>query len=76
MVTAEALEIAAPGFFKQMSSVGLTAAFDAGMIDTMELGRRLALKMAEAGELPVRMVASLTLISPNNYPKPLMSWRY
>ena len=33
VVTAEALEIAAPGFFKQMSSVGLTAAFDAGNRD-------------------------------------------
>ena len=71
VVSAEALEIAAPGFFKQMSSVGLTAAFDAGMIDTMELGRRLALKMAEAGELPVRMVASLYVNQPDELPKAL-----
>ena len=71
VVTAEALEIAAPGFFKQMSSVGLTAAFDAGMIDTMELGRRLALKMAEAGELPVRMVASLYVNQPEQLPEAL-----
>ena len=71
VVSAEALEIAAPGFFKQMSSVGLTAAFDAGMIDTMELGRRLALKMAEAGELPVRMVASLYVNQPEQLPEAL-----
>jgi predicted amidohydrolase YtcJ len=71
VVTAEALEIAAPGFFKQMPSVGLTAAFDAGMIDTMKLGRRLALKMAEAGELPVRMVASLYVNQPEQLPEAL-----
>ena len=70
-MTLEPLQIAAPGFFKQMSSVGLTAAFDAGMIDTMELGRRLALKMAEAGELPVRMVASLYVNQPEQLPEAL-----
>jgi len=47
-----------------MSAVGLTAAFDAGMIDTGEQGRALALKMAEAGEFPLRMVASLYVNQP------------
>ena len=41
------------------------------MIDTMELGRRLALKMAEAGELPVRMVASLYVNQPEQLPEAL-----
>ena len=64
-VTSEdALALAAPDFFKDMSAVGLTAAFDAGMIDTRELGRRLALRMVEAGEFPVRMVASLYVNQP------------
>ena len=57
VISEEALALAAPGFFKEMSAVGLTGA-DAGMIDTGELGRRLALKLVEAGEFPVRMVAS------------------
>jgi len=52
LVSEEAMAVAAPGFFGEMSAVGLTAAFDAGMIDTGEQGRALALKMAEAGEFP------------------------
>ena len=64
VISEEALALAAPDFFKDMSAVGLTAAFDAGMIDTRELGRRLALKMVEAGEFPVRMVASLYVNQP------------
>ena len=64
VVSEEAIALAAPDFFKDMSAVGLTAAFDAGMIDTGELGRRLALKMVEAGEFPVRMVASLYVNQP------------
>ena len=64
VVSEEALALAAPDFFKDMSAVGLTAAFDAGMIDTGELGRRLALSMVEAGALPVRMVASLYVNQP------------
>jgi hypothetical protein len=51
-----------------MSAVGLTAAFDAGMIDTGEKGRALALKMAEAGEFPLRMVASLYVNQPEQLP--------
>ena len=64
VISEDALALAAPDFFKDMSAVGLTAAFDAGMIDTRELGRRLALKMVEAGEFPVRMVASLYVNQP------------
>ena len=51
--------------------MALTAAFDAGMIDTGELGRRLALKMVEAGEFPVRMVASLYVNQPGQLPTAL-----
>ena len=64
VISEDALALAAPDFFKDMSAVGLTAAFDAGMIDTRELGRRLALKMVEAGQFPVRMVASLYVNQP------------
>ena len=64
VVSEAALALAAPGFFRDMSAVGLTAAFDAGMIDTGEFGRRLALRMVEAGEFPVRMVASLYVNQP------------
>ena len=64
VISEDALALAAPDFFRDMSAVGLTAAFDAGMIDTRELGRRLALKMVEAGEFPVRMVASLYVNQP------------
>ena len=64
VVSEEAIALAAPDFFREMSAVGLTAAFDAGMIDTGELGRRLALQMVEAGEFPVRMVASLYVNQP------------
>ena len=71
VISEEAMALAAPGFFKEMSAVGLTAAFDAGMIDTGELGRRLALKMVEAGEFPVRMVASLYINQPEQLPTAL-----
>jgi len=71
VISEEALALAAPDFFKEMSAVGLTGAFDAGMIDTGELGRRLALKMVEAGEFPVRMVASLYVNQPEQLPAAL-----
>lgn len=64
VVSEEAIALAAPAFFREMSAVGLTAAFDAGMIDTGELGRRLAHQMVEAGEFPIRMVASLYVNQP------------
>jgi len=66
VVSMPALRAAAPGFFRDMSAVGLTAAFDAGMIDTADLGRQLALEMAEQGTLPVRMVASLYVNRPSD----------
>ncbi|MEL0138068.1 MAG: amidohydrolase family protein, partial [Halieaceae bacterium] len=68
LVSEEALALAAPGFFADMSAVGLTAAFDAGMIDTGEKGRALALKMVEAGEFPLRMVASHYVNQPEQLP--------
>lgn len=64
LVSEQALALAAPGFFQEMSAVGITAAFDAGMIDTGERGRALALKLAESGEFPLRMVASLYVNQP------------
>ncbi len=66
VVSMPALRTAAPGFFRDMSAVGLTAAFDAGMIDTADLGRQLALEMAEEGTLPLRMVASLYVNRPDD----------
>lgn len=71
LVSEEALALAAPGFFEEMSAVGLTAAFDAGMIDTGEKGRALALHMAEAGTFPLRMVASLYVNQPEQLPDAL-----
>ena len=65
IVSMPALREAAPEFFSEMSAVGITAAFDAGMIDTGELGRALALEMAERGEMPVRLVASLYVNRPD-----------
>jgi len=71
LVSEDALALAAPGFFADMSSVGLTAAFDAGMIDTGEKGRALALKMAESGKFPLRMVASMYVNQPAQIPDAL-----
>lgn len=71
MISEEALALAAPDFFMEMSAVGLTGTCDAGMIDTGELGRRLALKMVEAVEFPVRMVASLYVNQPEQLPTAL-----
>jgi predicted amidohydrolase YtcJ len=59
VVSIPALAELAPRFFHSMSAVGLTAAFDAGMIDTGEAGMQLAYDMAQAGTLPVRIVSSL-----------------
>ena len=65
VVSMPALRAAADGFFRDMSAVGLTAAFDAGMIDTGDLGRQLAQELAQAGKLPVRLVASLYVNRPD-----------
>ena len=66
LVSLPALRKVAPNFFRDMSAVGLTAAFDAGMIDTGDLGRQLAAEMAEQGTLPVRIVASLYVNRPDD----------
>lgn len=66
VVSLATLRQSAPGFFKLMSSVGLTAAFDAGMIDTAELGMALAAEMAADGTLPVRLVGSLYVNRPDD----------
>lgn len=59
LVSKDVLQTKAPGFFEKMSAVGLTAAFDAGMIDTEEVGREVAFALAQEQRLPVRVVASL-----------------
>lgn len=68
VVDADALALSAPLFFRQMASVGLTAAFDAGMIDTGEAGRQVASTLAEEGRLPLRLVASLYVNQPGQLP--------
>ncbi|EHQ58162.1 putative TIM-barrel fold metal-dependent hydrolase [gamma proteobacterium HIMB55] len=66
LVSEEALRDKAPGFFHDMSAVGLTAAFDAGMIDTMGLGMRVASELAQSNELPLRLVGSLYINKPKD----------
>ncbi len=65
VVSMPALRKAMPGLLRDMSAVGLTAAFDAGMIETGSLGRQLALELAEQGALPLRIVASLYVNRPS-----------
>jgi predicted amidohydrolase YtcJ len=65
LVSEEVLEEKAPLFFEKMAAVGLTAAFDAGMIDTEEAGREVALALAQQQRLPVRIVASLYVNRPS-----------
>ena len=59
VVSEASLRAKAPGFFSDMSAVGLTAAFDAGMIDTKRLGMEVVNDLAQSGELPLRVVGSL-----------------
>lgn len=59
LVSEAALRDKAPGFFHDMSAVGLTAAFDAGMIDTLALGMKVADELAQSNTLPLRLVGSL-----------------
>ena len=66
LVSKKALEAKAPIFFDKMSAVGLTAAFDAGMIDTEEIGREVAFALAREQHLPVRVVASLYVNRPSS----------
>jgi predicted amidohydrolase YtcJ len=64
LVSEPALAAAAPEFFRKMSAVGLTAAFDAGMIDTAEAGRAIAHDLAVRGQMPLRLKASLYVNRP------------
>lgn len=64
LVSEATLRERVPQFFRTMSSFGLTAAFDAGMIDTGEIGMAVLKEMAEEGTLPVRIVASLYVNRP------------
>ena len=66
LVSEDALREKAPGFFNDMSAVGLTAAFDAGMIDTMALGMKVADELAQSNELPLRLVGSLYINKPKD----------
>ena len=66
VVSMPALRKAAPAFLREMSRVGLTSAFDAGMIETADLGRQLALELAEQEALPVRIIASLYVNRPSD----------
>ena len=66
VVSESTLRERAPGFFADMVSVGLTAAFDAGMIDTGEFGMKVAHELAEANTLPLRLVGSLYINKPKD----------
>ncbi|MBN7797486.1 amidohydrolase [Parahaliea mediterranea] len=63
----EKLGVSSPGriargagaFLDTMSSMGITAAFDAGMVDGGEATFALMERLVEEGELPVRIVGSL-----------------
>jgi len=66
LVSEAALREKAPGFFHDMSAVGLTAAFDAGMIDTMALGMKVADELAQSNKLPLRLVGSLYINKPKD----------
>jgi hypothetical protein len=66
LVSEAALREKAPGFFYDMSAVGLTAAFDAGMIDTMALGMKVADELAQSNTLPLRLVGSLYINKPKD----------
>jgi predicted amidohydrolase YtcJ len=66
VVSESTLRERAPGFFADMVAVGLTAAFDAGMIDTGEFGMKVAHELAEANTLPLRLVGSLYIDKPKD----------
>ena len=66
VVSEQTLRDRAPAFFNDMAAVGLTAAFDAGMIDTAELGMTVAQELAETNQLPLRLVGSLYVNKPKD----------
>jgi len=69
VITAQRLAAAAEHFFPVMSSMGITAAFDAGMIDTGELGMDLLDDRARSGDLPLRIVGSYYVNKPGQLPE-------
>jgi predicted amidohydrolase YtcJ len=64
--TSESLQRAAAVFLPQMSSMGITAAFDAGFFHPLELEALEA--MREAGRFPLRMVGSHYVNQPEQLP--------
>lgn len=64
VVNVENLEAAADQFLASMSSMGLTAAFDAGMIEGGDTLFRFMDQRARENRLPVRIVASHYVNSP------------
>lgn len=59
LVNADSLARGADSFLDTMSSMGITAAFDAGMVDGGEATFALMERLVDRGELPVRIVGSL-----------------
>ncbi|WP_235898664.1 amidohydrolase [Parahaliea maris] len=59
VVNAASLARGADAFLKTMSSMGITAAFDAGMVDGGEATFALMESLVEEDRLPVRVVGSL-----------------
>lgn len=68
VVTEQNLAKGAESFLKTMSSMGITAAFDAGMGDGGEKVFSLLDKLATSGELPVRIVGSYYVNTPKQIP--------
>jgi predicted amidohydrolase YtcJ len=68
VVSRERLEQGADVFLPLMSSMGITAAFDAGTIDTGELGMSVMQGRADAGTLPLRVVGSYYVNTPSQLP--------
>ena len=66
VVSEKTLRERAPQFFSDMAAVGLTAAFDAGMIDTGPYGMKVADELAQANTLPLRLVGSLYINKPKD----------
>jgi predicted amidohydrolase YtcJ len=66
IVSENTLRERAPQFFSDMAAVGLTAAFDAGMIDTGAYGMKVANELAQANTLPIRLVGSLYINKPRD----------
>ena len=67
-ISRERLDQGAGVFLPLMSSLGITAAFDAGTIDTGELGMSVMQSLADVGELPLRIVGSYYVNTPSQLP--------